>query len=280
MPEAIKSEGYWTIEVEANIEGVSPIPLNGDGLSISTLYKKEKCPDCDCQVENWTSCPRSIEAIEAAGYIERVGVTDVLEVSLVLIPAVKNAKLGNTATPSPTISQGEDSVSNPKTSDSLKQMSAQDVVTATPAPMRSKDSLAPTDTPTVETASTPNADVPEQSEDMGCETEEDPAEEPMDAEDVEEITLSAEEIEMLQQQAAELENLKKEIKTMAEKYAAAEAAAVLAAADAAQKVKEANQAAAKAKLKTKLGIAMPMVNTTAPATSSDRLQGQGRTPAR
>ena len=275
LPEAIKSEGYWTIEVEANIEGVSPIPLNGDGLSISTLYKKERCPDCDCQVENWTSCPRSIEAIEAAGYIERVGVTDVLEVSLVLIPAVKNAKLGNTATPSPTISQGEDSVSNPKTSDSLKPMSAQDVVTATPAPMRSKDSVAPTDTPTVETASTPNADVPEQSEDMGCETEEDPAEEPMDAEDVEEITLSAEEIEMLQQQAAELENLKQEIKTMAEKYAAAEAAAVLAAADAAQKVKEANQAAAKAKLKTKLGIAMPMVNTTAPATSSDRLQGQG-----
>lgn len=276
LPEAIKSEGYWTIEVETDIEGVSPMPLNGDGLSISTLYKKERCPDCDCQIENWTSCPRSIETIEAAGYIERVGVTDVLEVSLVLIPAVRNAKLGSTATPSPVISKGADSVS--KTKADLKPMSAQDVVTSTPAPMLSKDSVGAADeTPTSAPApaATPTAEVPEQSEDMGCETKEDPADEPMESEDVDEITLSAEEIEMLKQQAAELENLKQEIKVMADKCAAAEAAAVLASKDAAAKIKEAKQQVAKAELKTKLGIAIPMFNTTAPATSSDRIQGQG-----
>ena len=278
LPEAIKNEGYWTIEVETDIEGVSPLPLNGDGLSISTLYKKERCPDCDCQVENWTSCPRSIETIEAAGYIERVGVTDVLEVSLVLIPAVRNAKLGSTAPPSPLISQGEDSVSKDKSA--LKPLAAQDVVTATPAPMLSKDSVVTTDPPdSTPAAATPADTVPNQSEDARCGTEEDPTNEPMESEDVEEkveeITLTAEEIEMLQKQAAELESLKQEIKVMAEKCSAAEAAAVLASKDAAARIKEANQEIAKAKLKTKLGIAMPMFNTTAPPTSSDRLQGQG-----
>lgn len=92
LREVIKSEGYWRIRFEAEFDGDLP-PVPGDGVSLSVLFQSERCPDCDCNSESWLTCPRSIEDVFARGYVERVGVADVLELSLVLIPAVKRASV-------------------------------------------------------------------------------------------------------------------------------------------------------------------------------------------
>ena len=83
-------ESYACVKFEADISGVSP--ESGDGVSITVGYTLERCADCDCQVQDWTRCPRPLEQIKAK-WIEREGVKDVLELSLVLIPAVKSAKV-------------------------------------------------------------------------------------------------------------------------------------------------------------------------------------------
>lgn len=90
----VEREGYWEVQFTAEVDGIEPD--EGDGVSISVLYKAEQCPNCDCEVKNWMHCPRPIEDIAAKGYIERVGVEDVLELSLVLIPACKGAKVVST----------------------------------------------------------------------------------------------------------------------------------------------------------------------------------------
>jgi len=90
LPQAIAKEGYWQVKFEAES---SVLPKPGDGLSIATLYRTEKCPDCNCDAASWLECPRSMQEIRDAGYVERVEVEDVLEISLVLIPAVKGAQV-------------------------------------------------------------------------------------------------------------------------------------------------------------------------------------------
>lgn len=82
-------ESYGVVKFEAEIDQFVEA---GDGISIAASYQSERCANCDCDIHDWARCPRPLEQIKLK-WIERVGVNDVFELSLVLIPAVKSAKV-------------------------------------------------------------------------------------------------------------------------------------------------------------------------------------------
>lgn len=87
----IQKEGYQAVMVEIEARDGTVAPKEGDHLSITTLYEKLRCPDCTCEEGDAYDCNRGKKALDEWGYLDRVGVADTLEISLVLIPAVKGA---------------------------------------------------------------------------------------------------------------------------------------------------------------------------------------------
>ena len=264
-PEALAREGYWKVLAELEIEGIEP--KAGDGISISTAYKTERCPDCDCDAEGWWACPRPMAKIEAQGFIERVGVADCFELSFVLIPAVKAAKVlgqpvGGTGMDS------LDSVPNQSINGDLPMpdkplIRSSDVVGSEPTVPEVKKPIAADKAPEKEPEKVAEKAI-EEAPKVATDSKEPEVKEP------EGLTLTPDEIKtMLEAQAArdsQLAELAEESRKLREELEASRKAA-----DAAIK------AAKEAELKTRLGAAMPTpsFNTVSSPTSSDKLMQQG-----
>ena len=90
----IKAEGVQNVIVVVQSKTQTEIvPDVGDHASISALFQYLTCPGCDCDRRDVFGCPKAREAFDEKGYIERLGVEDVLEISLVLVPAVPDARV-------------------------------------------------------------------------------------------------------------------------------------------------------------------------------------------
>lgn len=94
---AIAAEGYQVvmcvIQVPADSDTLDAITQRTAGeLSITFSYSQLKCPDCDCGKDIYPSwgCPRSVSN---QPWLERLGVMDAYEISLVVVPAVKAARV-------------------------------------------------------------------------------------------------------------------------------------------------------------------------------------------
>lgn len=95
--DVIAKEGYQRVmvEIESRPE-IDVKPQAGDHLSITAMYRDLVCPGCDCEERDAFECPKARKALETLGYLDRSGVVDTLEISLVLVPAVKGAVILST----------------------------------------------------------------------------------------------------------------------------------------------------------------------------------------
>jgi hypothetical protein len=93
----VDEEGYQQIIVD--VETRADHPLLADfasgvktRVSICAAFTTFRCPGCNCKAGNFFSsdCPNVYHSVP---YFERVGVCDAFELSLVVIPAVKQAKV-------------------------------------------------------------------------------------------------------------------------------------------------------------------------------------------
>jgi|GEM_PF-4653394 hypothetical protein len=94
---ALNGEGYQVVHCYIAVPADHPelrlIEADlASELSITFTYSQLKCPGCDCGKDIYPSwgCPRSVSA---QPYLERHGVTESFEISLVVVPAVKAAHL-------------------------------------------------------------------------------------------------------------------------------------------------------------------------------------------
>lgn len=90
--ESISSEGYHQLILSIAIQNGHPqIPelesYRQGEVSISFIYDALKCPGCTCGSDIWDCERRNFK------YVERHAVNDGLEISLVISPAVKRARL-------------------------------------------------------------------------------------------------------------------------------------------------------------------------------------------
>lgn len=297
MSDAIKKEGYWLVKFEAEVDGVNP--SIADGVSISTLYRKEKCADCDCDVQNWMACPRPMEKIEAAGYVERVGVNDVLEISFVLIPAVRGAKVTAIGTEKQSDSFSSDNIESVVTVDDVtdnsigefpvietpKAVDSSTAIKTKPSRFHSKDVVVPG---TMSSRDSIVVSVPVESAvpvgETETETEKLDVELGQESDDEPEATppgviLTSEELELLVESQrklmSELEDMKLKLSEQEQQSQAQVEEAKAQTEKARRDAVLAQQRAKEAELKTRLGISMPYTNTIALPTSSDKVTGQG-----
>jgi hypothetical protein len=92
----VVSEGYRVVWVDVATDDQTVLGRMERGLnlrvSISATFSLMRCPDCDCKAGNMASyeCPNMPWDVP---YYDRIGVSDGLEVSLVLVPAVRSARV-------------------------------------------------------------------------------------------------------------------------------------------------------------------------------------------
>jgi hypothetical protein len=92
----VQGEGYRRIVCEIAVEPghsvIRDIDFDRVGeLSITFLYSEMRCPGCTCGKAVWSDdCPNDFWTLP---YYERHGVTDAFEISLVVVPAVKEARI-------------------------------------------------------------------------------------------------------------------------------------------------------------------------------------------
>jgi hypothetical protein len=92
----VANEGYWRILCEIAVEPGHPVLKDIDfervgELSITFLYTDMRCPGCTCGENVWSrNCPNDFWELP---HYERHGVIDAFEISLVVVPAVKSAKI-------------------------------------------------------------------------------------------------------------------------------------------------------------------------------------------
>lgn len=92
----VAREGYYQVMCELSVPDDSPHLLAFDrGLrlrvSIQFMYTYPRCPGCTCGENYWhRACLNSYADID---YLERIGVTDAYELSLVVVPAVTAARV-------------------------------------------------------------------------------------------------------------------------------------------------------------------------------------------
>jgi hypothetical protein len=92
----IDREGYQQVRCELSVPDDSPHLLAFErGLrlrvSIQFLYTYPRCPGCTCGENYWhRACPNTYADIQ---YLERIGVVDAYELSLVVVPAVTSARV-------------------------------------------------------------------------------------------------------------------------------------------------------------------------------------------
>ncbi len=92
----VMAEGYQQVWVDVATEDQTILDRIERGLnwrvSIAAAFSIMRCPECDCKAGNMNSyeCPNMPWDVP---YYDRVGVCDALEVSLVLIPAVRSARV-------------------------------------------------------------------------------------------------------------------------------------------------------------------------------------------
>lgn len=93
----VEAEGYQQIVVEIQTRADNPLLADFAAgfklrVSICAAFTKFRCPGCNCGEENFFSdkCPNGYHSVP---YFDRVGVCDAFEISLVVIPAVKQAKI-------------------------------------------------------------------------------------------------------------------------------------------------------------------------------------------
>lgn len=243
----VAREGYWHISFEAEFTGeTDDLPSPGDGISLSVLYKTERCPDCDCEAESWVQCPRPIEDVFAKGYIERVGVADVLELSLVLIPAVKHAAVNmiqNTETETPTETIAKAPL---VTSDQVSSNS-------NPISMKISHDIVSADSPAIPQKSAPPA------------ADDSPLEQTLDTAAASPtpsgVVLTSDELNQIQQQQIEFRIQFESLQTQLQETQKA--------------LQQAQQESEENKIKASIGLAMPGVNLSG-ATSPDKLLQRGR----
>ena len=92
---AIATEGYWECEITVEILTDCPEVRNAlDKIlsenSIGFSYERMMCCDCTCDAKDARSydCPKTIWEVMAS-YYDRVGLLEIFEDSMVLIPANK-----------------------------------------------------------------------------------------------------------------------------------------------------------------------------------------------
>lgn len=92
----VQKEGYWqlhcTIAVAPDHPYLKDFDYESKGeLSITFVYSQIRCPGCTCGDAVWSrNCPNDAYSLP---YLERFGVSDAFEISLVCVPAVKSAKV-------------------------------------------------------------------------------------------------------------------------------------------------------------------------------------------
>ncbi len=91
----IVREGYQVIKVAIAADDQHPYVKDRgyiDGVSIAFEYTTMGCANCECERHDifHPKCPNSFWDIE---YYERWGIVDAFEISLVVIPAVRQASL-------------------------------------------------------------------------------------------------------------------------------------------------------------------------------------------
>lgn len=92
----VSQEGYHRIICDLSVPSDSPhLQAFERGLrlrvSIQFIYSVPRCPGCTCGESYFSRfCPNTWEDIQ---YLERIGVTDAYEISLVVVPAVREARV-------------------------------------------------------------------------------------------------------------------------------------------------------------------------------------------
>lgn len=93
----VQSEGYQQIVVDIQTRADNPLLADFAAgfklrVSICAAFTTYRCPGCNCKAENFFSsdCPNGYHSVP---YFDRTGVCDAFEISLVVIPAVKQAKI-------------------------------------------------------------------------------------------------------------------------------------------------------------------------------------------
>jgi hypothetical protein len=92
----VNAEGYQVVWVDVATDDQATLDRLERGLnlrvSITIVFTLMRCPDCDCKAGNMASyeCPNMPWDVP---YYNRIGVCDALEVSLVLVPAVRFARV-------------------------------------------------------------------------------------------------------------------------------------------------------------------------------------------
>lgn len=93
----VESEGYQQIVVDITTRTDNPLLTDFAAgvklrVSICAAFTTFRCPGCSCKEGNFFSsdCPNGYHSVP---YFDRVGVCDAFEISLVVVPAVKAAKV-------------------------------------------------------------------------------------------------------------------------------------------------------------------------------------------
>jgi hypothetical protein len=93
----VEREGYQQIVVDIQTRADNPVLADFAAgfklrVSICAAFTTYRCPGCNCKAENFFSsdCPNGYHSVP---YFDRMGVVDAFEISLVVIPAVKQAKI-------------------------------------------------------------------------------------------------------------------------------------------------------------------------------------------
>lgn len=93
----VEREGYQQIVVDITTRADNPLLADFAAgvklrVSICAAFTTFRCPDCNCKAENFFSSD-CLNGYHSVPYFDRVGVVDAFEISLVVVPAVKQAKI-------------------------------------------------------------------------------------------------------------------------------------------------------------------------------------------
>jgi hypothetical protein len=95
-PDVLRTEGLQNVvAVVQSKTQIEIVPDVGDHASITTAYTDLVCPGCTCEYRDADRCKKAWEALSTLGYLERAGVQDIYEISLVAVPAVPDAIVTN-----------------------------------------------------------------------------------------------------------------------------------------------------------------------------------------